>query len=106
MLIDEPQITSRPNDPLVINLIHGIVNYEFKAYPRPTVRFCYNDTCISTGHGRIQISNNENNDTSHTAQFTINTMTEADNGNVTFELSQSERNFIKNYTVMLFLPCK
>ena len=105
-LIDEPEITKRPSDPVIVDLTHGIVIYEIKAYPRPTVRFCYNNTCSNTGHGRIQITNHKNNDTSHTAQFTINTMTEEDNGNVTLELSQSERNFTKNYTVMIFLPCK
>ena len=33
-------------------------------------------------------------------------MTEADNGNVTLELNHTETDFTKNYSVMLFLPCK
>ena len=92
---------------MVVNLAHGIVDYEIKVYPRPSIRFCYNDTCIGAGrHDRIQITNHQNNGTSHTAQFTINSMTEVDNGNVTLELNHTEMNFVKNYTVMLFLPCK
>ena len=107
LLIDEPEITSRPSDPIVVSLAHGIVNYEIKAYPRPSIKFCYNDTCIGSGrHGKIQITNYQNNATSHTAQFTVNRMTEEDNGNVTLELSNAAMNFSQNYTVMLFLPCK
>ena len=105
---DEVQVTTKPKEVVVINGITGEVTYEFKAYPRPNIEFCYNGTCGSNGtYGRMQVSTvHSQDDTIHTARLTIHEMREGDNENVTIEVRQPERNNEFTDKVMLFLLCK
>ena len=109
-LTDDAEITMHPEDPVIFpNGEHNrIVTFEIKAYPRPSFEFCYNEICSDHVNGRAQIRVDPHNDdeTMHTAQFTIHNMNEMDNGNVTLRVIQPERDINFNHTVMLFLPCK
>ena len=109
-LTDDAEITMHPDDPVIVpsGEHNGIVTFKIKAYPEPTFQFCYNGTCSDHANGRAQIRVDPLNDdeTMHTAQFTIHNMNEMDNGDVMLRVMQPEREVNLNHTVMLFLPCK
>ena len=108
LLTDEVQATTEPKELVVINGITGEVTYEFKAYPRPNIKICYNDTCGSHGtYGRMQVATvHSQDDTIHTARLTVHRMREEDNGNVTIEVRQPEKDNEFTDEVVLFLLCK
>ena len=105
---DKVQATRKPKEVAVINGTTGEVTYEFKAYPHPNIEFCYNGTCGSHGtYGRIQVSTVHSlDDTTHAARLTVHEMREEDNGNVTIQVRQPEKNNEFTNQVMLFLLCK
>ena len=77
-----------------------------KAYPRPSIEFCFNNSCHDSNSNdipeRIQIvTNHRNNDTVHTVSFTIISITAEDDGNMTLQVDKNLTS-----TVMLFVPCK
>ena len=99
-----------PEDPVVVpNGDHnGVVTFEIKAYPPPTIKLCYNGTCeFHPARSRVQhlITPNDN-ETMYKVNFIIHNMNEYDNGNVTLGVIQPERGVNISHTVMLFLPCK
>lgn len=111
-LTDDAEITMHPKDPVVIpdgdNI--GIVTFEIEAYPPPSFEFCYNGTCYddrARSRSRAQVTIVDSDDeTMHTAEFTVHDMNEMDNGNVTLRVTQTKRDIDFNSTVMLFYPCK
>ena len=109
-LIDDANVTTFPEDPVVVpNGDHnGVVTFKIKAYPPPTIKLCYNGTCeFDSARSRVQPSIKSNDDeTMHEVDFIIHNMNEYDNGNVTLGVIQPERGVDFSHTVMLFSPCK
>ena len=109
-LIDNANVTTFPKDPAVVpNGDHnGIVTFEIKAYPPPTIKLCYNGTCEhDPARSRVQPLITSNNDeTMYKVDYIIHNMNEYDNGNVTLTVMQPKRGVNFSHTVMLFLPCK
>ena len=103
-------MTTFPEDPVVVsNEDHnGIVTFEIKAYPPPTIMLCYNGTCeLDPARSRVQHSITSNDDeTMYKVNFIIHNMNEYDNGNITLRVIQPERGVNISHTVMLFLLCK
>ena len=108
-LIDDANVTTFPEDPVVVPNGHhnGVVTFEIKAYPPPTITLCYNGTCKFDPARRVQSSITHNDDkTMHEVDFIIHNMNEYDNGNITLRVIQPERGVNFSHTVMLFSPCK
>ena len=108
-LIDDANVTTFPEDPVVPNGDNnGVVTFEIKAYPPPTIKLCYNGTCeLDPARSRVQHLITHNGDeTMHKVNFIIHNMNEYDNGNVTLGVVQPERGVNISHTVMLFSPCK
>ena len=99
-LIDDANVTTFPEDPVVVpnGDDNGVVTFEIKAYPLPTIKLCYNGTCeFDPACSRVQ---------PYKVDFIIHNMNEYDNGNVTLGVIQPERGVNFSHTVMLFSPCK
>ena len=111
LLTDDAEIVKFPRNPAVVNVVeNGVVEYAVKAFPSPSIYFCYNGTCDSTEFdSRVQIIPVGSNDpTTHVVRFIVHGMKEEDNGNVTCRVHQLQgnRDITVNSTVMLFVPCK
>ena len=109
-LIDDANVTTFPEDPVIVpNGDHnGVVTFEIKAYPPPTIKLCYNGTCeFDPARSRVQPLITPNDDeTMYKVDFIIHNVNEYDNGNITLGVIQRERGVDFSHTVMLFLPCK
>ena len=108
ILSDDSKITTLgPSNPVVVKSDIGVVICEVEAYPPPTIHFCYNGTCSDfKNHNKIEVISHLRKGKYHNARFILHDMNEDDNGNVTCQVIQADRNTTVERQVMIFLPCK